>query len=87
MRTMTNFEPPVSLLESVIQNRTRLPKTAEACDRYLVGDRAGAAIASAVLVDYGIIREDDKSQVIGPRKLADERHRYQQGEGEQRRGY
>ena len=36
-------------------------QAAEACDRYLVGDRAGAAIASAVLVDYGIIRLDDKS--------------------------
>ena len=57
-------------------NRTRLPKTAEACDRYLVSDRAGAAIASAVLTDYGLITDQDKTHVIGPRKLADERHKY-----------
>ena len=71
-----DYEPPAYMLDSWDQNRTRLPKTAEACDRYLVGDRAGAAIASAVLVDYGIVNEDDKSQVIGPRKIATERHKY-----------
>lgn len=70
-----DYEPPAGLVENVLQNRTKLTKTAEACDRYMVSDRAGAAIASAVLTDYGIIHEDDKSQVIGPRKLASERHR------------
>ena len=70
-----DYNPPV-WLEDIGQNRTRLPKTAEACDRYLIGDRAGAAIASAVLVDYGIVNNNDKTQVIGPRKLAAERHRY-----------
>ena len=71
------YLPTMAMMkENSSQNRTRLPKTAEACDRYLVSDRAGAAIASAVLRDYGIITEEDPSQVVGPRKLADERHRY-----------
>ena len=72
-----DYVPTMAIMvENSSQNRTRLPKTAEACDRYLVSDRAGAAIASAVLRDYGIITEEDTCQVIGPRKLADERHRY-----------
>ena len=71
-----DYHPPENIKENSKQNRTKLPKTAEACDRYLVSDRAGAAIASGVLRDYGIINDADTSQVIGPRKLADERHKY-----------
>ena len=48
------YLPTMAMMkENSSQNRTRLPKTAEACDRYLVSDRAGAALASAVLRDYG----------------------------------
>ena len=40
------------------QNRTPLPTLAMACERFHVSDRVGAAIASAALVDYGIITAD-----------------------------
>ena len=56
-------------------NTVKLEKTAEACDRYLISDRAGAAVANAVLFDYGVI-EEDSDLVIGPSKLGDERHKY-----------
>ena len=37
------------------QMRVKLPKLAKLCDRYGVSDRAGAAIATAVLEDFGIV--------------------------------
>ncbi|KAB7502796.1 hypothetical protein Anas_10015 [Armadillidium nasatum] len=40
------------------QNRRELRTLAEACDRYQISDRAGAAIASSVLVDFGLITRD-----------------------------
>ena len=55
---------------------TQLPKSAEACDRYLVSDRAGAAIACGVLTDYGIITDVNTSQVIGPRQIYDAQHKF-----------
>ena len=78
METDRNYEPPAACrkMGSTSQNRRKLPNTAKACDRYLVSNRAGAAIANGVLEDYGIITEADQSQVIGPTKLKDERHRY-----------
>ena len=57
------------------RNLTKLPTLASVCDRYGVSKYAGAAIASATLVDYAIITKVDKSQVIGPQKLGDERMR------------
>ena len=45
------YKPPAGLVD-ISQNRTRLPKTAEACDRYMVSDRAGPAIASGALADW-----------------------------------
>ena len=78
-----DYNSPETLKENFKQNRTKLPKTAEACDRYLVSDRAGAAIARGVLKDYGIITNEDTSQVIGPRKLADERHKYRMARRDQ----
>ena len=65
-----------ALTDTSSQNRTRLPTLAAACDRYLISDYAGAAIATATLTDYGIITKDDKSQVIGPHKLRDARQKY-----------
>ena len=52
---------------------TKLPTLASVCDRYGVSNYAGAATASTTLVDYAIITKVDKSQVIGPQKLGDER--------------
>ena len=55
------------------RNLTKLSTLASVCNRYGVSNYAGAAIALATLVDYAIITKVDKSQVIGPQKLGDER--------------
>ena len=39
------------------------------CDRYQISDRAGAAIANAVIQDYGIITPDEDSLIIDRNKL------------------
>ena len=57
------------------RNLTKLPTLASVCDRYGISNYAGAAIASATLVDYAIITKIDKCQVIGPQKLKDKRRR------------
>ena len=57
------------------RNLTKLPTLASVCDRYGVSNCANAAIASATLFDYAIITKVDKSQIIGPQKLGDERRR------------
>ena len=41
-----------------------------------MSDLAGAAIACGVLTDYGIITDGNTSQVIGPRKMYDARHKF-----------
>ena len=51
------------------QNRTPLPTPAMACERFHGSDRVGAAIASAALVDYGIITADQRQNVIDKNKL------------------
>ena len=55
------------------RNLTKLLTPASVCDKYGVSNYAGAAIASATLVDYAIVAKVDKSQVIGPQKLGDKR--------------
>ena len=57
------------------RNLPKLPTLASVCDRYGISNYAGAAIASATLVDYAIITKVDKSKVIEPQKLGDERRR------------
>lgn len=53
----------------------RLPALARACDRYGISDRSAAAIASAVLEDFGIVTASDLSNVIDPSKIRRERKR------------
>ena len=48
------------------------------CERYQLSDKAAAAIANSVLVDVGIITEDDKVCVIDRSKLRRERERCRQ---------
>ncbi|KAB7504140.1 hypothetical protein Anas_12113 [Armadillidium nasatum] len=57
------------------QNRRELRTLAEACDRYQISDRAGAAIASSVLVDFGLITRDKMQNVIDKNKLRRERNK------------
>ena len=54
------------------RNLTKLPTLASVCDMYGVSNYAGAATASAMLVDYAIITKVDKSQTTETR---DERRR------------
>ena len=56
-------------------NVRKLPKLARMCDRYGISDRAGAAIANAVLQDYGIIAKHNPRDVIDRSKLCRERER------------
>ena len=58
------------------KNLIKLPTLASVCNRYGVSNYAGAAIASATLVNYAIITKVDKSKIIGPQKLGDEKRRY-----------
>ena len=86
MEMDTDYEAPAHLNEIFSQNRTQLPNLAQVCDRYCVSNRAKAAMATGVLIDYDIITEDDKSQVIGPKKLETEGHRYRMAVREKDRG-
>ena len=53
----------------------KLPRLARACDRYGVSDRSAAAIATAVLEDFGVVNAFDTSNVIDPSKIRRERKR------------
>ena len=46
------------------QNRNELPKLSQICDRFNITDRVGAAIATAVLEDFGLVTSFDKTHVI-----------------------
>ena len=46
-----------------------LPTLAMTCKRFHVSDRIGAAIASAVLVDYGLITSNQRQNAIDKNKL------------------
>ena len=46
-----------------------LPTLVMVNERFQVGDRGGAAIASAVLVDCGVITADQRENVIDKNKL------------------
>ena len=55
------------------QNRKRWSNLARMCERYQLSDRAAAAIANSVLIDVGIITEDDKTCVIDRSKVRREK--------------
>ena len=51
------------------QNREQCFYLAQCCDRYNISDRAGAARATSVLMDHGIIEPNDTKFVIDRSKL------------------
>lgn len=51
------------------QNTVRLPNLAKICDRYGLSDRSAAAVATAVLQDFGIVTKAIQTQVIDKNKL------------------
>ena len=62
--------------EKVKQNRMVLRNLAKECDRWGVSNRAGAAIANAVLIDAGVITSEDQTNVIDKNKLRRSREEY-----------
>ena len=59
--------------EELSQNRKSLGAIAEACDRYHISDKAGAAFTSAVLIDFVMIMPNKTQSVIDKNKLRRER--------------
>lgn len=55
------------------RNYTPIPSIAEAADRFDVSNTAAAAIASATLVDFGIVSRDNREKVIDKSKVWRER--------------
>ena len=67
--------------EDLQQNRSRWPNLALICDRYLISDRAGAAVANAVMKDLnsnGLLIKYDKSLSVDRSKLRRERGKYRE---------
>ena len=56
-------------LKKSLQNRTTFPNVAAASLRYGASDRMTAAIATAALIDAGLITEEDSSQVLDHNKV------------------
>ena len=72
----SEFSPPTK--RPNIQNRQSLTNLALMCKRFDVSDRAGAAIASAVLKDFGVIDDGNLADDIDRSKLRRERQKYRQ---------
>ncbi|CAH1110479.1 unnamed protein product [Psylliodes chrysocephalus] len=60
-------------------NSLQIPVLARTLNRYGISDRAGAAVASAVLQDIGIINNEDKSSIIDKNKIRRARSRKREG--------
>ena len=59
-----------------IQNRESWPNLATMCERYLVSDRVGAAIANAALQDAGVLDKTGMSMINDGSKLRREHSKY-----------
>ncbi|KAI6656229.1 hypothetical protein LOD99_1562 [Oopsacas minuta] len=64
-----SFDSSTSNNHKHTRNHNQLRNLAIMCDRYQISDRAGAAIANAVLQDYGIITQEEGWQIIDRNKL------------------
>lgn len=58
------------------QMRISLPNLVKEADRYGISDRATASLATAVLIDVGIVTKDDQSLVIDKNKVRRERMKF-----------
>ena len=63
----------ISEYESTNQMRLPLPNLVKEADRFGISDRATAALATALLVDFGIITNEDRSSIIDKNKIRRER--------------
>ncbi|OXU16375.1 hypothetical protein TSAR_013171 [Trichomalopsis sarcophagae] len=62
-------DPDNAALHKYSQNRMKLNNTALTSIRYGVSNRATAAIATSVLIDYNIIKDNDMSTIIDKSKV------------------
>lgn len=62
------------------QNRQRLSHVAMEADRWSVSDRAAAAIATATLVDFGLVTQFDRTLIIDRHKIRRERENFRERE-------
>uniref|UniRef100_A0A6P7FSZ7 Uncharacterized protein LOC114333747 n=1 Tax=Diabrotica virgifera virgifera TaxID=50390 RepID=A0A6P7FSZ7_DIAVI len=58
-----------TILQPTKRNTRNLSELAKTLDRYAVSDRAGVAIASAVVQDYGIVNNEDTQNIINRHKV------------------
>lgn len=77
VKTDADLHPDSKFLtDASSQNRTRLSTLAAVCDRYLISDYARAAITTVGLTYYGVIRNADRSKVIGLHQPRDAWQKY-----------
>ena len=62
--------------QQIEQNRSSLRVVAVTCERFGISDRAGAAVATATLIAFGIVTDTNKTNVIDRSKLRRERQKY-----------
>ena len=71
-----DFEPSAKLcMFEHGQNRQSYYELARCCDRYNISDRAGAALATSVLIDHGLVSERDQTLAVDRSKLRREREK------------
>ena len=58
------------------QNCNSWPNLFRMCERYQLSDRAGAAIASSVFQDLGLVNEENRSMIIDYHKLRRKRQKH-----------
>ena len=63
------------MLSGLRKKFNKIPTFARECDHYNVSNSAGAAIATATLIDYGIITPNDTSLIIDRCKLRRQREK------------
>jgi hypothetical protein len=68
------------------QLRVSLSNLVREADRFGVSDRAAAALATAVLQDFGLVSESDQSKVIDKSKIRRERHKLRENLKDMRSG-
>ena len=63
-------------LKKSMQNRNSFPTVASVSLRFGASDRVTAAIATAALIDAGLITEEDSNQVLDHHKVHREKQKY-----------
>jgi len=73
----TNSQPEIASTsgKKTFRLSKDMPTLARACDRYGISDRSAAALASAVLQDFGLITESDSVNVVDRNKVRRSRHK------------